>query len=84
MHIGKVAAKLSQDAIAVLVACFAFYAFTINQYRENYLQDIQSLTKVVAFNCEAALTFNIPEDAERMLQALENRPSILAANMFYL
>lgn len=72
---------MATSSIAVLVACFAFYAFTINKYKENYLQDLQSLTKVVAFNCEAALTFNIPEDAERMLQALENRPSILAANI---
>ena len=73
---------MGTSSIAVLAVCIAFYTFTINQYKEAYHKDIQSLTKVIAFNCQAALTFDIPEDAEKMLLALENRSSILAANIY--
>ena len=75
-------AIMGTSSIAVLAVCIAFYTFTINQYKEAYHKDIQSLTKVIAFNCQAALTFDIPEDAEKMLLALENRSSILAANIY--
>jgi len=74
-------ALMGISSISVLVACIAFYAFTIGQYKEAYHQDIKSLAGIVSFNCEAALTFNIPEDAEKMLLALENRPSIIAVNI---
>ena len=75
-------AIMGTSSIAVLAVCIAFYTFIINQYKEAYHKDIQSLTKVIAFNCQAALTFDIPEDAEKMLLALENRSSILAANIY--
>jgi PAS domain S-box-containing protein len=69
-------------SLAVLAACLAFYAFIINHYRQAYSSDIMSLAKVISFNCRASLTFDIPEDAEKVLLALENRPSILAATVY--
>lgn len=75
-------ALVATSSIAVLAACIAFYTITLNHYKEAYHNDIQSLTKVIAYNCQAALTFDIPEDAEKMLLALEQRPTILSANIY--
>ncbi|MCL7487768.1 MAG: PAS domain S-box protein [Desulfobulbaceae bacterium] len=75
-------AIMATSSLAVLAACIAFYTLTINLYKEAYIKDIQSLTRVIAYNCQAALVFNIPEDAEKMLLALENRSSILAADIY--
>jgi len=69
-------------SIAVLVSCLAFYGFVIDHYRNAYRSDIVSLANVISFNCQAALTFDIPEDAEKTLQSLGNRPSILAATIY--
>ena len=73
---------MSITSIAVLVACFAFYGFTVNHYRKAYTNDIMGLANVISFNCQAALTFDIPEDAEKTLQALANRPSIIGATIY--
>ncbi|HER62402.1 MAG TPA: PAS domain S-box protein, partial [Desulfobacteraceae bacterium] len=70
------------SSIAVLAACIAFYALALNLYKDAYFKDISSLARVIAYNCQAALIFDIPEDAEKMLLALENRSSILAANIY--
>ncbi len=69
-------------SVAVLAACMAFYGFILDHYRKAYSDDIMSLAKVISFNCQAALTFDIPEDAEKTLQALANLPSILAATIY--
>lgn len=69
-------------SVAVLAACVAFYGFVIGHYRKAYTNDIISLAKVIGFNCQAALIFDIPEDAEKNLLALENRSSILAATIY--
>ena len=68
--------------VAVLAACLTFYALTLNQYRDNYKKDIYNLTGIIGFNCQAALAFHIPEDAQKMLSALENRPSIISAHIY--
>lgn len=73
---------MGTTTIAVLAACVAFYGFIIDHYRKAYRNDIVSLANVISFNCQAALTFDIPEDAYKTLLALENRPSILAATVY--
>ena len=75
-------AIMGTSSMAVLAACIAFYTLAINQYKDAYFKDLQSLTRVIAYNCRAALIFDISEDAEKMLLALENRSSILAANIY--
>ena len=75
-------ALMGISSLAVLAACITFYALTLNQYKDSYNKDLQNLASVIGFNCQAAIIFNIPEDAEKILMALENRPSILAASIY--
>ena len=69
------------SAITVLLACLTFYFLVINHYRRIYEEDINGLARVIGQNCEAALAFNIPEDANKVLASLEKRPSIVAAHI---
>lgn len=69
-------------AVAVLAASVAFYGFMIDHYRKAYHNDIASLANVIGSNCQASLAFDIPEDAQKTLKSLENRPSILSATIY--
>ena len=69
-------ALLLTSATAVLMSSLAFYLFMIDRIQTSYLENLTSLTKVISHNCQAALAFNIPEDAQIALQSLQNRTSI--------
>lgn len=75
-------ALMSTSSIAVLIACVSFYTLTLNHYKKAYQNDIRSLTQVIGFNCQAALVFGVPDDAEKVLHALQRRPTILSANIY--
>ncbi|NTV15310.1 MAG: PAS domain S-box protein [Desulfobulbaceae bacterium] len=72
---------LSLSTVAVLAATLAFYLLVIDQYRQSYRKDLDSLTGILAANCQASLAFQIPEDAEQLLESLKNRPSVIAARI---
>ena len=72
---------MGTTSVAVLVACLVFYALVINQYRQSYCNDLDSLAMVVGVNCHAALVFDVPEDAENMLASLSYHPSIISAQV---
>ncbi len=69
------------SATAVLMACLPFYAMVVDHYRQSYRDDLTSLAKVLGYNCQAALAFNIPEDADKVLESLKARPSISFAEI---
>jgi len=50
--------------------------------RRALVQDLVGLTQIIGSNCSAAITFNIPEDAERILSALKEKPTVIAAEIF--
>lgn len=69
-------------SVAVLATCVALYGFIINHYQDEYINDIESLAKVIGYNCQASLMFDVSEDAVKTLQALENKPSIISAAIY--
>jgi PAS domain S-box-containing protein len=54
----------------------------INQYERSYRNDLAGLARVVGDNCEVALAFDIPEDAQKVLSSLRSRLSITAASIY--
>jgi len=69
------------SATAVLLACLPFYAMVVDHYRQSYRNDLTSLARVLGYNCQAALAFDIPEDANKVLESLKARPSISFAEV---
>ncbi len=45
----------------------------------NYKNDLVSLARVLATNCQASLAFGLSDDAKHLLMGLKARPSIVAA-----
>jgi len=69
------------SATAVLLATLSFYTLFVKNYRQAYRHDLVSLAAVLGHNCQAALAFHIPEDAEKVLSSLRARPSIVYADV---
>lgn len=67
---------------AVLLACLTFLITVLYIGRWSYVRDLSALTSVVGQNCQVALTFDLPEDAEKILHTLDARPSVLMAGVY--
>ncbi|TAN40046.1 MAG: PAS domain S-box protein [Nitrospirae bacterium] len=70
---------LGAGAAAVMIACIIFYIMTTAHLRRSYEEGVAGLAQVMARNCEAALAFRIPEDAERVLGSLSANRSVTYA-----
>lgn len=73
---------MATSGMAVGFVCLMFYFMVSQSFKKDYSQDLHNLVDIVGHNCAAALTFNVPEDAEMMLSSLQNRPSILTVRLF--
>jgi PAS domain S-box-containing protein len=73
---------MSTSAAAVLFGSLFLYLMIIKQYQHLYRSDLAGLARVVGDNCEAALAFDIPEDAHKVLSSLSARPSINSASIY--
>jgi signal transduction histidine kinase len=70
------------SAVAVLVSCIVFIIFSLMQYHQFHLRELAILTDVIGHNCQAALKFDIPEDAEKVLSSLDADPSVIFACIY--
>ncbi|MDH4231863.1 MAG: PAS domain S-box protein [Nitrospirota bacterium] len=70
---------MTTGTVAVLLACIVFYVMTTDQVRKSYESDLVGLAQILGKNCEAALAFQIPEEAVRVLTSLSVRPSVTYA-----
>lgn len=61
---------------AVLMAGIMFIIFSFYSHRRVHLNKSVVLANVIGRNCQAALKFDIPEDAEKILAAFDVDPSI--------
>jgi len=50
--------------------------------RRSLAHDLSGLSHIIGNNCSASISFNIPEDAERILSALKEKPTIISAEIF--
>lgn len=67
---------------AVLLSSMLFYSLVARKFQSDYLRDLRSLASIVGHNCEAALLFNVPEDAQKVLSSLRDRDSIIEASLY--
>ena len=75
---------------AILISCSAvllitsatFFTYDLISYRQNGLQQLQTLGAAVASNSTAALAFQNVPDAEQVLAALRADPGISAAALY--
>lgn len=68
---------MTTSAIAVLVACLVFITYSIYEYHQYHISELTTLTEAIGQNCHAALKFDIPEDAEKTLMALDADPGVV-------
>ncbi|RKY09905.1 MAG: hypothetical protein DRP66_01050 [Planctomycetota bacterium] len=73
---------MATSAVAVGVGCAIFAVFTAYVLRQEHVRDLHNLADVIGRNSQAALKFDIPEDAARNLATLETDESIVFACIF--
>jgi signal transduction histidine kinase/CheY-like chemotaxis protein len=69
--------------IALLLACGAFIAYELFTFRNNQILELSTLAEVTGKNCNAAVNFERPEDAERTLANLVSGESRIRAACIY-
>ncbi len=67
---------------ALLLAGVSFISFSYYEHRQDSLNNLISMAKVIGRNCQVALMFNIPEDTEKILATLVARPSVVNACIY--
>jgi PAS domain S-box-containing protein len=67
---------------AVLLACLGFAISDLVSLRNGLASDLSTLAQVVGTNSIAALTFGDHQGAREVLNALEAKPSIVAAGIY--
>ncbi|MBT3192176.1 MAG: HAMP domain-containing protein [Verrucomicrobia bacterium] len=68
--------------VALVTTGLAFGVLSYYSNRRNALQDLTGLAEAISHNSEAALTFGIEEDAQRILHMLHTRSSVSSAYLY--
>ena len=68
--------------VVIVLSCAVIFIFELNSHRKQAAGNLESVARLIGHNCQVALTFDIPEDAEMMLSALSSRPSIVRASVY--
>ena len=70
------------SSVAIVMACTVFITVSFHLQRRSMVLDLASLANVVGNNCQAAMVFGIPGDAQNLLASLRGKPSITYACLF--
>lgn len=73
---------MTTSGMAVGLVCLMFYFLVAQSFQKDYHTDLNNLVEIVGSNCMAALLFNVPEDAEAILDSFKNRQSILSVRLY--
>ncbi len=68
--------------VAVLLACIMFIIFIFYSQRRSHLDKVYTFADMIGQNCQAALKFDIPEDAEKMLSGLSLDSSFIFGGVY--
>src|SRR5882762_5875311 len=64
------------SAIGVLPGCVGYLVYDYHQERRQKMEEVQSLAAIIGTNTTAALAFDDPESATKLLESLRTRPHI--------
>ena len=67
---------------ALCVACIGFAEYGVYRFKAVSSQDLNALAKILGINCTAPLTFQDPQAARDILQALTAKPNVMAAVVY--
>ncbi len=67
---------------ALLLACTAFAAYELADFRQTLVQGLSIQAQIVGANSASALLFNDPESAGNTLSALRAAPNIFSASIY--
>jgi signal transduction histidine kinase len=79
---GVMVIVMGTSAVATVFGLVCYLLVNLVMQWNDTLRDSQSLASITGGNCEAALAFDIPQDAETILAALRNRPSVAVAVLY--
>ncbi len=68
--------------LALCAAGTGFAEYGVKRFKQVSVQDLNALAKILGTNCMAPLTFNDPNSARDILQALAAKPNIRAAVIY--
>ncbi|GLQ30428.1 ATP-binding protein [Litoribrevibacter albus] len=79
----KIQYSVSFFSLMVILVTGITFAWSANrQFHNSTLNEISILASVLAGNSQAAVTFNDPESATRILSALKDNPNVLSATIY--
>src|SRR6266850_232311 len=64
------------SAIGVLPGCVGYLVYDYHQERRQKMEEVQSLAAIIGTNATAALAFDDPESATKLLESMRTRPHI--------
>lgn len=70
------------SGIVLTLTCLAFVTYEYFSFRQTTIRQLSTLGKIVAENSTASLAFNIPEDANEVLNALKAEKDIVTACIY--
>jgi len=70
------------SCIALLLACAAFVIQEFSSFRNNLVSQMSTLAQIVAKNCDATLSLDLPKDAEKTLATLRGKGQIMATCIY--
>ncbi len=66
-------------AVTLAMAGAAFMSFQVMETRRKMVKDLKTTANIVAWNSSMAISFDDPQDAEDVLNALQAEPSVVYA-----
>lgn len=70
------------SCLAISISCVVFLSLSFFSRRASLVGELSALADITGNNCQAALAFNIREDAEQVLNSLSAKPSLVAACIY--
>lgn len=70
------------SGIVLLLACTTFFIYEYYSFRQNTIQKLSTIGKIISANSTAALVFENSDDANEILAALKAEPNIVSACLY--
>jgi PAS domain S-box-containing protein len=70
------------STVVIVLGGTVIAIFELHSHRSQAAGDLETIAKLIGHNCQAALTFDVPEDAVNMLSALSGSPSIIWGGVY--
>lgn len=70
---------LLTSTVVLLVATISLFAFQLLTFKDSFERDAKALAEIISYQCEASVTFELPDEAYDTLSSLEAKPDIRSA-----